>query len=144
MTRTALANVALAAALASASGCSDSAPGGLGFAPVETLSCSAIDGGFLFEYQIVWYDDGSVWTSCSVSDDYVEAGESSFWLDAQVGSDIAACAVTLDISGEYNGGWWLFEIQPSGAATATYDDPGDELDGTALEYTQAGCTLAER
>jgi hypothetical protein len=108
------------------------------------LSCSAVVGELLFEYSVVDFTNGDVWTSCSVSDLYAESGESSFWLAGQNGAVDAACNVTFDYAGELTGGWWAFSIGSDGIARAVYDDPGDPADGDTLTFEAADCTLTER
>jgi hypothetical protein len=125
-------------------GCAEAGtPGRDGAYAEASVSCSALADGFLFEFQVVDFSNGDVWTSCSVSDAYVEAGESTYWFAGQNGAVNAACPVTLDQSGEATGGWWLFQIDGN-AATATYDDPGDLNDGYTLTFLASECALAER
>jgi hypothetical protein len=137
----------LVSLLLAAVGCAEAgAPGrdGVDGAFAESLlSCSALSGDFLFEYQVADYSNGDVWTSCSMSDLYVEAGESSFWLAGQNGAVIAACAVTADWSGDPTGGWWLFTYDGA-EARAVYDDSGDVNDGLTVTFLASECVLVER
>jgi hypothetical protein len=121
-------------------GCAEAGtPGEDGAHAEAQLTCSAVTDGLLFEYQVVDFSNGDVWTSCSVGDAYVEAGESSFWIAGQNGAANAACNVTLDQSGEATAGWWAFEIDGP-VVSATYHDSGDVNDGFVLTFLPSECT----
>lgn len=111
----------------------------------QNLACSAIDSDalLLLEYQVVDYSNGDVWTSCSVSDNYVEGNETSFYLAGQNGAVTAACLVTMDTSGDLTAGWWEFAIDGD-EVSATYWDPDDINDGYAYAFAPADCILTER
>jgi hypothetical protein len=134
--------VSASALLLALTGCAEPASGDAGSDVTGQLNCSAIADGFLFEYQVIDFADGGAWTSCSVSDGYVEAGESSWWLAGQNGAVTAACNVTLDQSGEATAGWWAFALNGT-AASATYDDPGDVNDGYVLSFLASECVYIE-
>jgi hypothetical protein len=109
----------------------------------EKVSCVAVADGLLFSYEVVDFSNGDVWASCSVSDPYVEAEDSVFYIAGQNGAANASCLVTMDATGEPTAGYWQFAI--SGAdVTATYNDAGDVNDGYVLTFLASECTLVER
>ena len=146
-----LAALALASASAAAlPGCSgdpgrDGVDGADGAYAEASLACSAVDSDalLLLEYQVVDYSNGDVWTSCSVSDNYVEGNETAFYFAGQNGAVSAACLVTMDTSGDATAGWWEFVIDGADVR-ATYWDPDDINDGYVYEFVPADCTLIER
>jgi hypothetical protein len=107
-----------------------------------SLSCSTVENDLLYEYEVVAFSTGDIWTSCSVSDFYVEAGEAWYWFEDQVGAATARCSVTLDSSGGATAGWWEFAAT-TGGTSATYNDSGDVNDNYTLNFADSDCVYAE-
>jgi hypothetical protein len=145
MTTTTIRRGALGAAtslILALAGCAETGGGDAGAVAIGTLACGGSANGYAFEYQVVEYSNGDVWTSCSVDDGYAESGESSFWFAGTNGAASGGCNVTMDVSGENTGGWWSFEMTATGGI-ATYHDAGDVADGDTVTLGADVCEYFE-
>lgn len=91
----------------------------------------------LFQYKVISYQNGDVWTVCSISDNSTTTTMTQFYKSTQTGALNAACTLTYDLDSA-TAGFWNFTATTN--VTAVYNDTGSASDGTTVTYLNGDCT----
>jgi hypothetical protein len=142
-------SIAAAASLALAlAGCAEAGADGRdgtdGAVPIGRLFCAGQASSYYFEYEAVEFSTGDLWISCSIDDGYAESAESTWHFAGTTGSANGSCRLTMDVSGELDGGWWELLLDNNGTAVeATYEDAGEPDDGLIVNIGPELCAYTE-